>query len=531
MVDVFGTNSSARLEGLVAANAFLDTFVLETSSGAYSDLEIPRYKAPLVSPQQRSSDTPIPVLPWRSSPYSQQPAYYERWDLLLELRNKTDGHYKAVKEYLGQNYCVALPDWLDGYPTPSHMREVGLRALRDIDQDKPPASIGDSFAAALVQYSVFEIRLKTDYTASSSALTEWGHILFSEVVWEQLSPVCEYLSSGYTSNNSPNVWKSPKPSSMSDPSEHLGSGAQFDGIGLPAASQLSFSTFGTTSYDTLSLSMDPAYPEQMSGRDHGLMPLFHETPHFNTPIPNFPLLTLSPAALNFPPLMASGAQVELPQQMFFDPALSDIVNNTRGPAGLEDAHSDRLCYQLKNSRSWATIMAYLDSFGTQNNLLDRFPIPSTDRPDPNYFDPTVTLDRLPPRQPRWNTLPVPSIQGPSTSTSISYESDVSLTDPDEVASQDIGTATSYDGESISISCPYCDKVYTGNSAPTSFLRHKRTKHGDGDMYGCPYCPKSQARSDNLRVHIKGQHPGKKVPKGKAAFKALMIDANQKHSYT
>ncbi|RYP61468.1 hypothetical protein DL769_007694 [Monosporascus sp. CRB-8-3] len=376
MADVFGTNSSARLEELIAANAFLDTFILETktstrsSSGAYRGSGSPQYGAPLVSPQQISSDAPISVFPWRSSPYLQQPTCHEQWDLLLELRNKTDGHYRAVKEYLDQENCIALSDWLDGYPTPSHMREVGLLTLRDIDQHKQPASIRDSFAAALVQYSVFEIRRKTDYAASSSAFTEWSRILFSEVVWEQLNPVYEHLSSGYTSNNSPNVRKSPKPSSMSDPSEHRGSGAQFDGqlfehIGPSAPPQLLFSTFGMTAYDILGLPMDPAYPEQVNGRDHGLMPSFHETRHSNPLNQIVPYLTLSPAPPNIPPMMVSGVQVELPHQIPFGPALSDMVNNTRGsqpgPAGLEGAHSDPLCYQLKGSQSWATILAYLDS--------------------------------------------------------------------------------------------------------------------------------------------------------------------------
>ncbi|RYP44477.1 hypothetical protein DL768_009048 [Monosporascus sp. mg162] len=612
---------------------------------------------------------PIPVLPWRPSPYLQQPTCHEQWDLLLELRNKTDMHYQAVKEYLAQEDCIALSDWLDGYPTSSHTREAGLLTLRDIGQDKPPASIGDSFAAALVQHSVFEIRLQRDYTASSSAFTEWGRILFSEVVWEQLNPIYEHL----LSYNSPNVRKSPKPSSMSDPSEHLGSGAQFDHqtserIGPPAPPQLSFPTFDMTSYGTLSVPTDPAYPELVSGRDHGLTSWFHETSH-STPLNQIlPLLTLSPATPNIPLLMVSGVQVELPQQVSFGPTVPDVVNSTRGPqprsAGFEGAHSDRLYYQLKGSQSWATIMAYLDSFGSQNNILDQFSTPSTDRPDQNHnrggttspsqvradrfkgcvqfhlldsfsristsgvedaivkgiessakvmlsigslsylrhvedyllslsqamissgiykqqyasrvldgcldlafmsdmtpflyprgtqadsyysvqykmsrlsrvngaqsdFDPTVILDTIRPRRRTWNTLPVPSTHGPSTSASVSHESDVSLTDFDEVASQDDGTATSYDGESSSICCPDCKRVYTGNSAPTSFLRHKRTKHGDGDMYRCPYCDKLQDRSDNLRVHIKSQHPGKKVPKGKAEFKAL-IDAIPKHSYT
>ncbi|RYP89792.1 hypothetical protein DL770_004086 [Monosporascus sp. CRB-9-2] len=672
MADVFGTNSSAPLEGLIGVNVFLDTFVVETkssrhsSSRAYRGSGSPECRSPLVSPQPRSSDTPISVFSWRSSPYMQQPACHEQWDLLLELRNKTDQHYRAVREYLDQEACIALSDWLDGYPTPSHMREVGLLTLRDIDQDKPPASIRDSFAAALVQHSVFEIRRQRDYTASSSAFTEWGRILFSEVEWEQLNHIYEHLSSGCTSNNSPNVRNSPKPSSMADPSEHLGSGAQFDDqifdrIGPPVPPQLSFPTFDMTTYDTPGLSMDPAYPEQASGRDHGLTPWFHETPHSTTLNQILPLLTLSPAAPNFSPLMVSGVQAELLRQISFGPALPDMVNNTRGsqprPAGFEGVHSDRLCYKLKDSQSWATIMAYLDSFGSQNNLLDKFSTPSTDRPDQNHsrgttspsrvradrfkgrvqfhlldsssriltsdvedaivkgiessakimlsigslsclrhvenyllslsqamissgiykqqhasrvldgclnlasmsdlasflyprgtqvdsyysvqykrsrlsgvmngaqsdFDPTVILDTLHPRQRAWNTLTVPFTHGPSTSTSISHESDVSLTDFDEVASQDIGTASSYDGENSSISCPHCKRVYTGNSAPTSLLRHKRTKHGDGDMYRCPYCPKLQDRSDNLRVHIKNQHPGKKVPKGKAEFKAL-IDA-------
>ncbi|RYO75970.1 hypothetical protein DL766_008257 [Monosporascus sp. MC13-8B] len=286
MVDVFGTDSSARLEGLIAGNAFLDTFVVETKcSGS------PQYSAPLASTQQSSSYTPIPVLSWRSPPCLQQPTCREQWDLLLELRNKTDEHYKVVKEYLDHEDCIALSGWLDGHPTPSHMREGGLLTLRDIDRGKPPASIGDSLMAALVQYSIFEIRRK----------------------------------------------RFPKPSlSMSDPSEYLGNGAQFD----------------------------------------------------------------------------------------------------------------------------------------------------------DQLDPYDTI----------------------------------------VASQDIGTATSNDGESSSIRCPHCGKVYTGSSAFTSFLRHRRTKHGDGDRFQCPYCSKQQDRSDNLRVHIQNQHPGMKVPKGKADFKALM-DASPKHSYT
>ncbi|RYO91160.1 hypothetical protein DL764_008328 [Monosporascus ibericus] len=375
MVDVFGTNSSARLEGLIAVNAFSDTFVFETKglsrsgSRAYRGSGSPEYRATLVSPQPRSSDTRISVLSWRSSPYLQQPTCHEQWDLLFELQNKMDRHYEAVKEYLDQKGCTGLSDLLDGYPTSSHMREVGLLTLRDIDQDKPPASIRDSFAAVLVQHSVFEIRRKRDYTASS-AFREWGPILFSEVEREQLSPIYEHLSSGYTSNTSPNVRKSPKPSPMSDPSEHLGSGAQFDGqiferIGPPAPSQPSFPTFDMTTYDTLDMSMDPAYPEQVSGSDHGLMPWFHET-HHSTPLNQIPpLLTLSPAVPNFAPFMVSGLQVELAQQMPFGPALPDMVNNTRGsqprPAELEAARPDRLCYQLKNSQSWATITAYLES--------------------------------------------------------------------------------------------------------------------------------------------------------------------------
>ncbi|RYP13737.1 hypothetical protein DL765_006753 [Monosporascus sp. GIB2] len=370
MVDVFGTNSSARLEGLIAANAFLDTLVVETkssrhsSSGGYRGWGSPQYSAPFASTQQSSSYTSIPVLPWRSPPYLQQPTCREQWDLLLELRNKIDGHYKAVKEFLDEEGCNALSDWLDGYPTPSQMREVGLLTLRDIDQGKPPASIGESFMAALVQYSVFDIRRKRACTASSSAFTEWGHILFSDVVWEQLSPVYERLSSGYTSNNSPSVRKSPKPSpSMSDPSEHLGTGAQFDDqlgerIGPLAPPQLSLTPFDMAPYDTISLPMDPSYQEQASGRDHGLMP-FHATP-LSTPFNQIPpFFAPPPAAPSFPPLM------ELSQQISFCPALLDMANNTRGaqpqPAGLEGAHSDRLCYQLKGSQAWKTIMTYLDS--------------------------------------------------------------------------------------------------------------------------------------------------------------------------
>ena len=59
-------------------------------------------------------------------------------------------------------------------------------------------------------------------------------------------------------------------------------------------------------------------------------------------------------------------------------------------------------------------------------------------------------------------------------------------------------------------CDKCPKryAYIGN-----LYRHKRSKHSDaGYLFECPYCLYRNGRKDNLKQHIRADHPGQHVPK-------------------
>ncbi|KAI0473634.1 hypothetical protein GGR56DRAFT_541400 [Xylariaceae sp. FL0804] len=80
-------------------------------------------------------------------------------------------------------------------------------------------------------------------------------------------------------------------------------------------------------------------------------------------------------------------------------------------------------------------------------------------------------------------------------------------------------ATSVFDETISYSsltqscktCSHCGRQFAGKSASTSLSRHIRQDH-NMVLYRCPYCPKTDKRSDNLCKHIEKLHPSKDIPK-------------------
>lgn len=305
-------------------------------------------------------------------------AAQEQWGIILELRSRTDEDYAVLQEYLVRNGCAVLEGWLEAHPNASSMREVGLLTLRDILEDKPPASTGDAFAAVIVQRSISQIVSNNDHGVS--AFAEWGTAVFPEDDYYQLRPVYGHLSSSYTISTSPAMHSTPRQVPIMDFSEFLESGSGFTSpINASALPDFTHSSalplFDATQFNGLYPPVDPFYSVHTMDGGFDQVLNSYTASYADSEL----VLDLTPTpGLTGSTTVDGNGQVQT--SFGLDPM--EIMTSSH----LDDSGS--LCSKLKGTQSWAMLLAFLENkassdstgsplSGTGDDLLSRFCVPKS----------------------------------------------------------------------------------------------------------------------------------------------------------